>query len=64
MSQEAWAEFERIQLGILQNKLAENWWVNRETPYSKEYTEHIDKVRLQGADWKPQITARGPGGGT
>jgi hypothetical protein len=58
LSREAWAEFERMQVGMLQSNLTKEWWRNRETPYSTEFVSHIDRALESASDWRPQITAR------
>jgi hypothetical protein len=58
LSRDAWAEFERMQVGMLQATLTREWWQNREAPYSTEFTSHIDRALSSAADWRPQITAR------
>ena len=58
LSTEAWAEFERMQVGMLQHDLTKEWWKNRETPYSKEYVSHMDQAIAGEPDWRPEVTAR------
>ena len=60
LSEEAWAEFERMQVGMLQGDLTKEWWRNRETPYSTEFVSYIDRALTGVTDWCPQITAREP----
>ena len=60
LSEIAWTEFQRMQIGILQSDLAKEWWSNRETPYSNEFVEFIDSVQHEGTAWRPKVTARDP----
>lgn len=58
LSPDAWAEFERMQVGMLQADLTRDWWRNREAPYSTEFTSYIDRALSGATDWRPKITAR------
>jgi len=58
LSSEAWAEFERMQVGMLQYELTKEWWQNRETPYSDEFVSHIDSALKGVAEWRPLVAAR------
>lgn len=59
LSSQAWEEFERTLLGMLQYDFVKEWWQNRETPYSREFTQFVDAAMAEReSDWRPQITAR------
>lgn len=58
LSKEAWAEFERMQVGMLQDELTKEWWQNRETPYSTEFVAYIDRALTGVAEWRPLVAAR------
>ena len=58
LSKEAWAEFERMQVGMLQDELTKEWWRNRETPYSEEFVAYIDRALTGVAEWRPLVAAR------
>ena len=58
LSKEAWAEFERMQVGMLQDDLTKEWWQNRETPYSEEFVAYIDRALTGVTEWRPLVAAR------
>jgi hypothetical protein len=59
LSSQAWGEFERILIGVLQESFVREWWQNRETPYSREFTAYVDGALTEvGSDWRPKKTAR------
>lgn len=58
LSTESWAEFERMQVGMLQDTLTKEWWQNRETPYSDEFVSYIDRALTDAPKWRPQTAAR------
>jgi hypothetical protein len=58
LSQEAWSEFERILTGMLQGDLTKQWWLNRETPYSAEFTVYVDRALAGASEWQPKVTSR------
>jgi hypothetical protein len=56
LSPEAWKEFERMQVGMLQNEIAKKWWLNREVPYSAEYVGYIENLRESGTGFRLKAT--------
>jgi hypothetical protein len=59
LSTEAWNEFERVFVGVLQYDFVIDWWEKRETPYSREFVSSVDTALAErDSDWRPQITAR------
>lgn len=59
LSAQAWEEFERTLIGTLQYDFVKEWWQNRETPYSREFTNFVDMALVERAsDWRLYKTAR------
>ncbi len=51
VSDEVWGEFERLMLGFLQTKPAQEWWSNRNSPFSNDFLDHIEKLIRKDPEW-------------
>jgi len=51
VSDEVWGEFERIMVGFLQTKPTQEWWNNRNSPFSESFYAHVDGLINGKPDW-------------
>jgi hypothetical protein len=51
VSDEVWGEFERLMLGFLQTKPTQEWWSNRNSPFSNDFFDHIEKLIRKDPEW-------------
>ena len=59
-SKELWEEFESIMGGYLQHPVALAWWQNGNTPFSKGFKNHVDRLIQEEPKWKlPNVAKTG-----
>ena len=60
ISDETWAEWERVMSGLLHEDITSDWWKRRLAPYSEGFYEFGDALMSQDAQWS-QVDVSGVG---
>ena len=60
LSEEIWGEYERVMIGFLQSREAQDWWNNDHAPFSKLFVDYVEELRSNPIEWSlvPSAGAR------
>lgn len=50
VSASSWAQHEAVTVGLLKNRLLQEWWVSGVSPYTPEFRAAVDRAVTRGAE--------------